>query len=120
MPLPTPSRLYALSQEPGTQFLKWHRAPYDDTGSRLYHIMITATGRCISVRAWGAFHEETLDPIEIDNRYPEDSRVWKRVTRQQFLTLMGPMPDDSDSAPEQRHSRLHTNHKLGAPKGKLP
>jgi hypothetical protein len=120
MPLLTPSRIYALSLMPGTRFLKWRDDRYDTRERLYYHIMITNTGKCISVRAWDVVHVETLGPIEIANRYPESSAVWKRVTREQFLDLMGDMPDGSDLTPEQRRSRLHTKHKLGVPKGKLP
>ena len=116
MPQLSRSQLIEFSRGPGTIFFAWHEAPAE----RYYHMMISPGGSYITVRAGWELHESyALGPMEITRRIRRlmlrDS--WVSVTRERFVAVM----EGRDGAFHGKSDpRLKTNHKLGAPKGKLP
>ena len=145
MPNLTPDQLKQMSLVPGTRFFVWHATPLSD----FYHMMLGPDGRALSLRTGWVIHsdEGVLSPATIQRRFVEPARhtSWVEVSQPEFSAVMDnsplPAPDQGVAAriryimgdetpfnptdwavpPVKRSDpRLKTNHKLGAPKGKLP
>lgn len=82
-----------------------------------YHAMITWEGLCVTLHpGWECYESFTITPTEITRRFIlRDS--WVSVTREQFCAVM---EGGITAPPGKPDPRLKTNHKIGAPKGKLP
>lgn len=80
-----------------------------------YHMMITPDRQCVALfPEWNLHASYTLSSEEIVRRFVF-SDTWVHLTREQFCAVM-----DGRDPSGKPDPRLKTNHKLGAPKGKLP